>query len=192
MDEEIRNLAGEERRNSCASQSNGCCLDPTVVEQLLTLGAAPAWQQALREELTKMCEVLHQSPATPVHTSGGGDRKDEREEDQRERAANHQLGQPAPGCRNSGFPAGSVFKPARFSRGRFQLTEKRRRTRQTTPQQISHSSSFAPETAAAASGRRTILRKGMEEKGRQRGKKQPGKGPKNLRRKQPGKGPDNI
>ena len=32
--EEIQALqAGDERRNSCASQSNGCCFDPTVVEQ---------------------------------------------------------------------------------------------------------------------------------------------------------------
>ena len=33
LDEEIRNLqAGEERRGNCASQSNGCCFDPAVVE----------------------------------------------------------------------------------------------------------------------------------------------------------------
>ena len=41
LDEEIRNLqAGEERRNSCASRSNGCCFDSTVVEQLFTFGSS--------------------------------------------------------------------------------------------------------------------------------------------------------
>ena len=38
LEEELRSLqAGEERRDSCASQSKGCCFDP-VLEQLFTLG----------------------------------------------------------------------------------------------------------------------------------------------------------
>ena len=45
LHEEIRNLQAGETRNSCASQSNGGCFDPTVVEQLFTLGAAQTWQQ---------------------------------------------------------------------------------------------------------------------------------------------------
>ena len=44
LDEEIRILqAGDERRNICASQSNGCSFDPAVVEQLITTGATQAW-----------------------------------------------------------------------------------------------------------------------------------------------------
>ena len=40
VDEEIQALqAGEERRGSCASQSNGCCFDPATVEHFLTLEA---------------------------------------------------------------------------------------------------------------------------------------------------------
>ena len=34
--------AGDERRNSCESQSNGCCFDPTMVEQFIATGAAQA------------------------------------------------------------------------------------------------------------------------------------------------------
>ena len=29
---------GEDRRGSCASQTNGCCFDPAMEEQLFTLG----------------------------------------------------------------------------------------------------------------------------------------------------------
>ena len=52
------------KRNSCASQSNRCCNDATVVEQLFTSGAAQACQQlqALHEELNKRFEVLPQPP----------------------------------------------------------------------------------------------------------------------------------
>ena len=45
-EEEIQALqAVEERSGSCASQSNGCCFNPAVVEHFLTLGAAQAMQQ---------------------------------------------------------------------------------------------------------------------------------------------------
>ena len=55
------------------------------------LGAAQAWQQiqAFQEESNKRLEVLHRSP---VHTSGEGD--DENEEEQTQRAASRQMGQP--------------------------------------------------------------------------------------------------
>ena len=55
---------GEERRGSCASQSNGCCFD-SVMEQLFTLETAHARQeiQPLLEEVIRSLEV----PATPVH-----------------------------------------------------------------------------------------------------------------------------
>ena len=46
LDQEIRSLqAGEDRRGSCGSQSNGWCFDPVVVEQVITMVAAQAWQQ---------------------------------------------------------------------------------------------------------------------------------------------------
>ena len=94
LDEEIRNLeAEEERRGSGASQSNGCCFDPTVVEQLITMGATQAWQQIqiLQGEFSKRFEVQHRpAPATPVHIPEGGEGGDEEEEEQRKRAASRQ------------------------------------------------------------------------------------------------------
>ena len=46
IDEEVQALqAGEERRGSNASQSNGCCFGPAMVEHFLALGAAQALQQ---------------------------------------------------------------------------------------------------------------------------------------------------
>ena len=43
IDNEIQALqAGEERRGSCASQSNGCCFDPAMWEQVFASGAAHA------------------------------------------------------------------------------------------------------------------------------------------------------
>ena len=60
-----------------ASQSNGC-FDPAVVEQLITMGAAQAWQQlqVLQGEFSKRFEVQHQpAPVTPVHVPGRSRRK---------------------------------------------------------------------------------------------------------------------
>ena len=59
MEEEIQALqAGEERRGSCASQSNECCFDPAMVEQFLTMGAAHAEQyiQAFNEGLDQQIQ----------------------------------------------------------------------------------------------------------------------------------------
>ena len=79
LDEEIRILqAGEERRGSCASQSNGCCFDPAVVEHFITMGAAQAWQQLafIEGEVSRVYGGQHQpAPATAVHVSGGGRRR---------------------------------------------------------------------------------------------------------------------
>ena len=118
--EEIRILqAGDEKRNSCASQSNGGCFDPAVVQQFITMGATQAWQQltCIQGELSRVHAVQHQpAPATPVHVLEGGEGGDENEEEQRRRAASRQMGQPAPEGRNEGFPSGSVFDPSKFSR----------------------------------------------------------------------------
>ena len=73
LEEEIRVLqAGEERRGSCASQSNGCCFD-SLLEHLFTLGAAHARQQihALQEEFSRRFDVL----ATSVHMAGREEEK---------------------------------------------------------------------------------------------------------------------
>ena len=86
LEEEIRIFqAGDGRRNSYASQSNGRCFDPAVVERLFTLGAPQAWQQiqALQEEFNRRFVGLYPVPATPVQTSGRGE-----EEHREEPAAN--------------------------------------------------------------------------------------------------------
>ena len=105
------------------SQTNGCCFDPVVVEQLITFGAAQAWQQltAFQGELSIKFEVQRQPmPATPVHTHThtleGGERADENMEEQRRRAASRQNGYPAPGGRNEGFPAGPAFDSSKLPR----------------------------------------------------------------------------
>ena len=71
LNEEIRILqAGDERRNCCTSQSNVCCFDPAVVEQLVTVGVAQPWQQLafIQGEISTVYGVQHQpAPATLVH-----------------------------------------------------------------------------------------------------------------------------
>ena len=108
LDEVIRVVqAGEDRRGSCASQSNGC--GTVVVEQLFTLGAAQALQpiQALQEEFNRRFDGLHQVPATLLHVSGSEEGGEENDEEQQ--AATRQMNQPAPGGRNQGFLAGSFL-----------------------------------------------------------------------------------
>ena len=107
LDEEVRGLhAGDERRGSSASQSNGCCFDSAMVELLVTMGAAQRWQHlsSLQGKLSRAYGVQHQPvPATPVHVPKVGGGGDENEEEQRRRAARRQLGPPAPRGRNEGF-----------------------------------------------------------------------------------------
>ena len=88
LNEEIRNLqAGDERRGSCALQSNGCSFDPAVVlEPYITMGATRAWRQLslIQAELSRVLGVQqHQVPATLVHMPERGGRGDENEEEQR-------------------------------------------------------------------------------------------------------------
>ena len=103
LDEEIRILQpGDERRNSCASKSNGC-FDPAEVEQFITMGETQAWQQPafIQGELSRVFGVqLQPAPATPVHVPEEGEGGDENEEEQRKRPARSQMGQPAPGGRS--------------------------------------------------------------------------------------------
>ena len=80
--------AGEERRGSCASQSNGCCFDPAMVEHFLTMGATQALQQLafIHGEISRVYGGQHlPEPAAPER--GGraeekeaweGDRDDEK------------------------------------------------------------------------------------------------------------------
>ena len=64
--------AGEERRGSCASQSNGCCFDPAMVVQVFACGTIHAehYIKAMQEEFIRIFEA----PAAPEHMAGGEDR----------------------------------------------------------------------------------------------------------------------
>ena len=90
LDGELRGLqVGDEMRGSSASQSNGCCFDTTVFQQLFATGTEQALQQiaAVKKEPTENLETQHQpAPATPVHVPEGGG-GDEKEEEQREKSA---------------------------------------------------------------------------------------------------------
>ena len=73
LQEDIQILqAGDVRRGSCASQSNGCRFDPGMVEQIFARGAAQTEHiQAMQEEFNKR----FQAPATPEQMAGGGERE---------------------------------------------------------------------------------------------------------------------
>ena len=104
LEEEVKDLqAGEGRRGSCASQSNGCCFDPAMVEQISTFGAAHA-----RPHIQALFEV----PATPVHM-GREEKGAEWEEEQAQRMASQQMGPQVSGGRNEGVTAGPALDPVR-------------------------------------------------------------------------------
>ena len=94
LEEELRGLQVEEGRGSCASQSNGCCLD-AVVKQLFTGAATHARQQfqALQEDFFKRFKA----PTALAQMPGGEERGGEWEEEQPPRAASRQsrMGPPA-------------------------------------------------------------------------------------------------
>ena len=73
LDLEIRGLlAGDERRGSSASQSNGRCVAPTLLHDFLTSGTDMARQKLafLQNEVGKTCGMQHQpAPVNPVHVS---------------------------------------------------------------------------------------------------------------------------
>ena len=74
LEGELRGVkAGEERRGSCASQANDCCLD-AVAEQLFTMRAAHARQQlqAPHEKLFRRFEV----PTAPAQMPGGEEKEE--------------------------------------------------------------------------------------------------------------------
>ena len=80
---------GDEMRGSSASQSNGCCFDTTVFQQLFAMATEHALQQiaAVKKEPTQILETQHQpAPATQVHVPEGRG-GDEKEEEQREKSA---------------------------------------------------------------------------------------------------------
>ena len=71
----------------------------------------------MQGELRRVCVVQYQPvTATPVHVPDGRKGGDENKEEQSRRAASRQMGQPAPGCCNEGFPSVSVFDPSEHSR----------------------------------------------------------------------------
>ena len=80
LGEEIQALqVGDERRNSCASQFNGSCFDPTMVEQFIAAGAAQAMQQLARIQ-GEICRVYgwqHQpEPTAPKRVTGGKEKEE--------------------------------------------------------------------------------------------------------------------
>ena len=89
---EIRNLqASEERRGSSASQSNGCCFDPAILEQFLTMGAAQAMQQLayIHGEVSKVYDGQHRpEPTAPEREAGAEEKEAWEEEWDDERMAN--------------------------------------------------------------------------------------------------------
>ena len=82
LDEEIRILqAGDERQTSCASQTNGCCFDPAVVEQFITMGAGLARQQTafIHGEVSRVLVGQHQQQqAQPSRCTHREEEKGER------------------------------------------------------------------------------------------------------------------
>ena len=102
LEDEIQILqAGEERRGSCASQANGCCFDPAMVEQVLACDAVHAEHhiKAMREEFTQRFKA----PAAPEQLAG-----EEREEWEGDRDDEN-----AAGGRYEGATLGLAVDPAR-------------------------------------------------------------------------------
>ena len=103
LEDEIQILqAGEERRGSCASQSNGCFFYPAVVEQVFASGAAHAENdvRAMQEEFFRRFKA----PAA-LEQLAGGEEKEEWEGDWDDEQA-------ASG-RYEGATVGSAVDPAR-------------------------------------------------------------------------------
>ena len=64
----------KEKRGSCASRYNECCIDPAVVEHFTTMGAALAWQQLalIQGDISRAKGGQQQpAPATLVHVLEG-------------------------------------------------------------------------------------------------------------------------
>ena len=63
-----------ERRGSCASQSTGCCFDPTMKEQIFACGGVHAehYIQAMQEEFIRRFKA----PAAPERMAGGEEREE--------------------------------------------------------------------------------------------------------------------
>ena len=104
LDEEIRGLqAGDGRRGSNASQSNGCGMDPTFLHSFFTSGADLARQQLMfpKSECGKTHGAQHQQAMSPQ------EKEEKKMRRKRRRAMSRQMGKPA--CRNEWFPTGSVF-----------------------------------------------------------------------------------
>ena len=84
LENEIQNLqASEERRGSSASQSNGCCFAPAILEQFLTMGAAQAMQQLayIHGEVSKVYDGQHRPEPTAPEREAGAEEKEAWEEE---------------------------------------------------------------------------------------------------------------
>ena len=79
LEEEIQALqAGEERRGSCASQSNGCCFCPAIVEQFFTMGAGQAVQQLafIHGEIRENVGQFQPEPTAPELAAAGKEKEE--------------------------------------------------------------------------------------------------------------------
>ena len=70
--------AGEERRGSCASQSNGCCCDPAMVKHVLAIGATQALQQLafIHGEISRVYGGQHPPEPAALERGGGAEEKE--------------------------------------------------------------------------------------------------------------------
>ena len=92
LENEILNLqASEERRGCIALQTNGCCFDPAIFEQVLTVGAAQAMQQLayVHGEVTRVFGGQHwPEPTAPARGAGAEEKEAWAEDWDDERMAN--------------------------------------------------------------------------------------------------------
>ena len=110
LDFEIRGLpAGEGRRGSNASKSNGCCMDPAVLQHFLTSGAYLARQQPLllQSEFGLTYGVQHERVSvTPIQVpkrKAATEEEGEANDEEQRKSASREF---VPGGRNEGFAAG--------------------------------------------------------------------------------------
>ena len=109
MEKEIEDFeAGGGRRRRDASQSNLCCVDAVILQQLVSLG---------KEHVNSRCQPsmgnpLNISASAATSHSGAPNGQSTAEdfwEEEHKKPAKRVYGPPAPGRRNQGIPAAFIF-----------------------------------------------------------------------------------